>query len=359
MKTLKLDLGERSYPIYIGSGLLNDPRLLTASIAGSRIAIVSNETIAPLYLGKVKTLLSEYELVPVVLPDGEKYKNLEYLNHIFDALLEARCDRQTTLIALGGGVVGDMAGFAAACYMRGVPFIQIPTTLLAQVDSSVGGKTGVNHPLGKNMIGAFYQPKCVLIDTDTLATLPDRELSAGMAEVIKYGLIRDKDFFAWIEKNIEKLLARDSKVIAEAIFRCCQNKAEVVVEDEKETGTRALLNFGHTFAHAIEAGMGYGVWLHGEAVATGMLMAADLSQRSGYLTKDDCNRIESLLKKSHLPVRAPDRLDRSRMKELMSVDKKVSSGKLNLVLLRSIGQATVSNDFQEPLLDQTLDTMQG
>lgn len=358
MKTLKLDLGERSYPIYIGNGLLEDSKLLRSSILGSRVAIVSNETVAPLYLDKVKTLLSDYEPLSVILPDGEKYKNLEYLNHIFDALLEARCDRQTTLVALGGGVIGDMTGFAAASYMRGVHFIQIPTTLLAQVDSSVGGKTGVNHPLGKNMIGAFYQPKCVLIDTATLATLPDRELSAGLAEVIKYGLLRDADFFVWVENNIEKLLARDSEAIAEAIFRSCQNKAEVVAEDEKETGARVLLNLGHTFGHAIETGMGYGVWLHGEAVATGMLMAADLSQRLGYISTDDYNRIESLLIKSRLPVRAPGSLSQKRMKELMAVDKKVSAGKLNLVLLCSIGQAIVTNEFDESLLDQTLIALQ-
>ncbi len=258
MKTLELDLGDRSYPIYIGTGLLARAELLTSYIHGARVAIVSNTTVAPLYLARVRAALTRYQPLDVILPDGEQHKTLEVLNRIFDALLQNRCDRQTTIIALGGGVVGDMAGFAAAVYQRGVPFIQVPTTLLAQVDSSVGGKTGVNHALGKNMIGAFYQPRAVVIDTDTLGTLPDRELSAGLAEVIKYGLIRDPGFFEWLEAHMDRLLVRDPAALAEAIYRSCRNKAEVVVADEKEAGARALLNLGHTFGHAIETGMGYG-----------------------------------------------------------------------------------------------------
>ncbi|MDH5648427.1 MAG: 3-dehydroquinate synthase [Gammaproteobacteria bacterium] len=357
MKTLNLDLGLRSYPIHIGAGILQNSELLTAHIKGSRVAVVTNDTIAPLYLDAVLRLLNKHNPLSIILPDGEKYKNLEYLNHIFSDLLGARCDRQTTLIALGGGVIGDMTGFAAACYMRGVPFIQIPTTLLAQVDSSVGGKTGVNHPLGKNMIGAFYQPQCVLIDTNTLKTLPDRELSAGIAEVVKYGLIRDSDFFAWLETNMEGLLARDSSIVTEAIYQSCKHKAEVVAEDERETGARALLNLGHTFGHAIETGMGYGVWLHGEAVATGMVMAADLSRRMGFLSDNDCWRIETLIKKARLPVRAPKKLSGMQMRELMSVDKKATAGKINLVLLEALGKAVVTSKFSDADLSATLEAM--
>ncbi|HEU5339451.1 MAG TPA: 3-dehydroquinate synthase, partial [Sulfuricaulis sp.] len=258
MKTLHLDLGDRSYPIYIGSGLINQADLLKKHIAGGRVAIVTNDTVAPLYLAKLRSHLDTLQPLDVILPDGEQYKSLEVLNRVFDALLKAHCDRRTTLIALGGGVIGDMAGFAAASYQRGVPFIQIPTTLLSQVDSSVGGKTGVNHPLGKNMIGAFYQPRAVIIDTDTLNTLPDRELSAGLAEVIKYGLIRDAEFFTWLEANLEKLLARDADALTYAIYHSCRHKAEVVAVDERESGVRATLNLGHTFGHAIETGLGYG-----------------------------------------------------------------------------------------------------
>ena len=357
MKTLHLDLGERSYPIYIGSGLLDRADLLTRHVNASRLAIVTNETVAPLYLAKVRVHVASFQPVEVVLPDGEQYKTLEVLNRIFDALLSARCDRRTTIIALGGGVIGDMAGFASACYQRGVPFIQVPTTLLAQVDSSVGGKTGVNHPLGKNMIGAFYQPRAVIIDTDTLHTLPDRELSAGLAEVIKYGLIRDPEFFAWLENNIDKLLARDSEALAFAIHRSCWNKAEVVAADERESGVRATLNLGHTFGHAIETGLGYGNWLHGEAIAAGMLMAADLSQRLKWLSVADVARIEKLIRRARLPVRAPVSLDTARFLELMAVDKKVLDGRLRLGLLKRLGEAVVTDDFPRTQLEATLASM--
>jgi 3-dehydroquinate synthase len=354
MKTLKLELGIRSYPIHIGPGLLTRPELLTDHIAGRRVAIVSNETVAPLYLDKIRPALARFQPVEVILPDGEKYKTLEVLNRVYDALLAARCDRQTTIVALGGGVIGDMAGFAAATYQRGVPFIQVPTTLLSQVDSSVGGKTGVNHPLGKNMIGAFYQPKAVVIDTDTLNTLPDRELSAGLAEVIKYGLIRDTEFLAWLEANLDKLLARDPEALSHAIYRSCRNKAEVVAADETEAGIRAILNLGHTFGHAIETGMGYGEWLHGEAIAAGMVMAADLSCRLGWLARKDVERIEALLARARLPVKPPAGLTAERFRELMSVDKKVLAGQLRLVLLKRLGEAVVTAEFPAAALDETL-----
>jgi 3-dehydroquinate synthase len=308
-----------------------------------------------LYLARVAASLWAYRPVNVILPDGEQYKTLDVVNRIYTELLQARCDRKTTLVALGGGVVGDMAGFAAATYQRGVPFIQIPTTLLAQVDSSVGGKTGVNHPLGKNMIGAFHQPRCVLIDTDTLNTLPDNELSAGLAEIIKYGLISDAGFFAWLEQHMDALLARDVDAVSEAIERSCRNKAEVVAADEKEAGRRALLNLGHTFGHAIETGSGYGSWLHGEAVAAGMAMAADLSRRLGWLDDADVQRIENLLRRAHLPVRAPAALDAARLRDLMAVDKKVLDGKLRLVLLRRIGAAVIHDQTPPDLLAQTLE----
>jgi 3-dehydroquinate synthase len=357
MKTLPLDLGARSYPIYIGSGLLGQGDLLKRHIAGSRVAIVTNATVAPLYLAKVREHLHALRPVEVILPDGEEHKTLEVLNRIFDALLAARCDRRTTLIALGGGVIGDMAGFAAASYQRGVPLIQVPTTLLSQVDSSVGGKTGVNHPLGKNMIGAFYQPRAVIIDTDTLNTLPDRELASGLAEVIKYGLIRDPEFFAWLESNLDKLLARDAEALACAIHRSCRNKAEVVAADELESGVRATLNLGHTFGHAIETGLGYGEWLHGEAIAAGMAMAADLSRRLGWLTAAETARIEKLIRRARLPVRAPGSLSPARFLELMAVDKKVLDGRLRLVLLRHLGEAVVTDECPPAELEATLASM--
>jgi 3-dehydroquinate synthase len=357
MKTLPLELGERSYPIYIGAGLLGQAELLKKHIAGNRVAIVTNETVAPLYLARVRAHVSALQPVEVILPDGEQYKTLEILNRIFDALLAARCDRRTTLVALGGGVIGDMAGFAAASYQRGVPFIQVPTTLLSQVDSSVGGKTGVNHPLGKNMIGAFYQPRAVIIDTDTLNTLPDRELASGLAEVIKYGLIRDPEFFAWLEANLDKLLARDAEALAYAIHRSCHNKAEVVAADERESGVRATLNLGHTFGHAIETGLGYGEWLHGEAIAAGMVMAADLSRRLGWLTAAETARIEKLIRRARLPVRAPGSLSPARFLELMAVDKKVLDGRLRLVLLKHLGEAVVTDACPRAELEATLTSM--
>jgi 3-dehydroquinate synthase len=355
MKTLTLDLGERSYPLYIGQGLLDRGELLTKHIGGSRVLIVTNETVAPLYLDRLVASVQRYRPVQVVLPDGERYKTLDVVNRIYDRLLETHCDRKTTLVALGGGVVGDMGGFAAATYQRGIPFIQVPTTLLAQVDSSVGGKTGVNHALGKNMIGAFHQPRCVIIDTDTLATLPQNELCAGLAEVIKYGLISDPEFFDWLEKNIDALLARDATALGVAIERSCRNKATVVAADEREAGQRALLNLGHTFGHAIETGSGYGSWLHGEAVGVGMAMAADLSQRLGWLSAADRARVDNLLLRARLPVRSPAALDSARMLELMAVDKKVEDGRMRLVLLKRIGQAVISDSTPPALVKQTLD----
>lgn len=356
MITLRLDLGARSYPIYIGSGMLADAGLFTRHAAG-RVAIVTNETVGPLYLERVRNHFATSNPVVVTLPDGEQYKTLEILNRIFDALLGARCDRRTTIVALGGGVIGDMAGFAAATYQRGVPFIQVPTTLLSQVDSSVGGKTGVNHPLGKNMIGAFYQPRAVIIDTDTLNTLPDRELSAGLAEVIKYGLIRDPGFFLWLEDNMDALLRRDPAALAQAIERSCRNKADVVAADETEAGVRATLNLGHTFGHAIETGMGYGAWLHGEAVGAGMAMATDLSHRLGWLGKDELARTEQLLRRARLPVRAPADLTSQRFLELMAVDKKVLDGRMRLVLLKRIGESVVTDDYPREALAATLAAM--
>lgn len=355
MITLNVDLGERSYPIFIGRQLLGDAGLIKPYIAGTQVMVVTNETVAPLYLDKTLQAFSDYECDHVILPDGEQYKNLEELNRIFDQLLLQHFDRHCTLVALGGGVIGDMTGFAAACYQRGVPFIQIPTTLLAQVDSSVGGKTGVNHPQGKNMIGAFHQPRCVVIDTDTLETLDDRQLSAGVAEIIKYGLIRDTDFIAWLEQNMGKLLARDPETTAYAIETSCRCKAEVVAADEKESGIRALLNLGHTFGHAIETGAGYGNWLHGEAVGTGMLMAADLSMRQGWLGQQDVQRVENLIDKAELPTRAPHNMTYERFMELMAVDKKVREGKINLVLLKALGEAFVTSDFDPELLRQTIE----
>lgn len=356
MKTvLSVGLQERSYEIHIGAGLLTHADLLLAHIPHKRVAIVSNTTVAPLYLAQLTNTLKTIGVsaIEIVLPDGEQYKTSQTLNLIFDALLQHRCERSTPLIALGGGVIGDMTGFAAACYLRGVPFIQIPTTLLSQVDSSVGGKTGINHPLGKNMIGAFYQPQLVLADIDTLKTLPDRELSAGLAEVIKYGLIRDLAFLVWLEQNMDALIARDAQALQYAITRSCENKAEVVGVDERESGERALLNLGHTFGHAIETGMGYGVWLHGEAVAAGTLMAADLSCRLGWLTAAEVQRVRTLFKRANLPVIAPD-LGAEKYLEFMGHDKKVEQGKIRFVLLKKLGEAVMTADVPMPLLQQTL-----
>lgn len=354
MKTLTVDLGSRSYPIYIGEGLLDQAQLLLPHLAGSQVMLVSNETVAPLYLERVKAHLGEHRYAEVILPDGEEFKTLEVLDRIFDALLRARFDRRCTLVALGGGVVGDMTGFAAAVYQRGVAFIQIPTTLLAQVDSSVGGKTGVNHPLGKNMIGAFHQPRCVIADINTLDTLEQRQVSAGLAEVIKYGLIRDPEFFNWLEANMDGLVNRDHRLLAEAVDVSCRDKAEVVAADEREAGIRALLNLGHTFGHAIETGMGYGAWLHGEAVGAGMAMAADMSRRMQWIGAEDVERIAALLSRALLPVAAPDSLSAERFTELMSVDKKVQDGTLRLVLLKAIGDAVTTAEFDSEVLRQTL-----
>ena len=354
IKSLSVDLGDHSYPIHIGRDLLGKPELLTDYITGQQVLVVSNETVAPLYLDKTLSGLKNYQCETVILPDGEQYKTLDTVGLIYDALLKNRFDRQCTLIALGGGVVGDITGFAAATYQRGVNFIQIPTTLLAQVDSSVGGKTGVNHPLGKNMIGAFHQPQCVLIDTDTLNTLEDKELSAGLAEIIKYGLIRDPELFDWLEQHIPALLEKDPADLAYAIERSCQNKADVVAADEKETGQRALLNLGHTFGHAIEAGMGYGAWLHGEAVGTGMLMAADLSLRHGWITQEQMLRIKTILTLAKLPINTPPELDAEKFMNLMAVDKKVLAGKIRLILLNNIGESLVSDNYKPDLLSDTL-----
>lgn len=354
-KTLSLDLGERSYPIHIGTGLLSRSELFRARIRGRQVMIVSNETVSPLYMETVCDALSGYQVEQVILPDGEQFKSLDVLNLIYTALLEKRFNRTCCLVALGGGVIGDMTGFAAATYQRGVDFIQVPTSLLAQVDSSVGGKTGVNHPLGKNMIGAFHQPRCVLADISTLDTLDDRQLSAGVAEIIKYGLIGDARFFAWLEQNIDKLLARDTAALSYAIERSCQCKADIVAADERESGQRALLNLGHTFGHAIETGAGYGSWLHGEAVAAGMAMAADLSARHGWLDTATAGRIRELLKRARLPVDPPGEISKERFLELMSVDKKVDSSGLRLILLDSIGKAKVCSDYDARLLGQTLE----
>jgi 3-dehydroquinate synthase len=316
--------------------------------------VVSNETVAPLYLDRLLQQFPDKRVDRVILPDGEVYKDLPHLNLIFDALLEKRHNRTTTLVALGGGVVGDMTGFAAACYQRGVDFIQVPTTLLSQVDSSVGGKTGVNHPLGKNMIGAFHQPRAVLAATDLLATLPERELSAGLAEVIKYGLIHDAEFFAWLEGSMPALRAREPEALAYAIHRSCTIKAAIVARDERESGVRALLNLGHTFGHAIETDQGYGRWLHGEAVGVGMLMAANLSARLGWLSSVELTRIGQVLQAAGLPLAPPESMSRKRFMELMAVDKKVIDGSLRLVLLKRIGQGVVSADFPPQALQQTL-----
>ena len=352
--TLNLDLGIRSYPIHIGPGLLGNQDLLREHIPGKQVLVVSNETVAPLYLEAVLDSLSGFTVHTVILADGEKFKNLDTLNQIYNGLLEARFNRHCCLLALGGGVVGDMTGFAAATYQRGVDFIQIPTTLLAQVDSSVGGKTGVNHRLGKNMIGAFHQPRCVLADTDTLNTLDDRQLSAGIAEVVKYGLIRDAGFFAWLEENLTLLLSRHTTALVHAIEQSCRCKAEIVAADEHESGQRALLNFGHTFGHAIETGMGYGNWLHGEAVAAGMTMAADLSHRHGWLTADDVARIKTFLTQAALPVRLPESMSQDQFLALMAVDKKAIDSGLRLILLHAIGDAFVCDNFEPALLSQTL-----
>jgi 3-dehydroquinate synthase len=354
MKKLNLDLGEKSYPIYIGENLLTHADYLTKHITGNQVMIVSNTTVAPLYIDKVKSLLTDFEVCEVILPDGEQYKNLDTVNQIFTNLLENRFDRSSTLIALGGGVVGDMTGYAAACYQRGVNFIQIPTTLLSQVDSSVGGKTGVNHPLGKNMIGAFYQPKAVIIDVDTLITLPKREFSAGMAEVIKYGLLGNENFLSFIEKNVDSLMNKEKSSVIDAIYQSCKDKANIVAEDELEAGKRALLNLGHTFGHAIENSMGYGNYLHGEAISIGMYMAAVMSEKEGFIDQSQVSRVKSILENCELPTRLTGKINFSDFSKSMSVDKKVLKGKIRLVLLKTIGAAFISDDYHKEFLDQTI-----
>ena len=348
MQSIEVPLGERAYTILIGRGLLKDASLLTPYLR-RRAAIVTNTVVGPLYLAALQTALADQgvDSFAVVLPDGEQHKDWASLAAVFDALLEQHCERSTPLIALGGGVIGDTTGFAAACYQRGAPFLQLPTTLLSQVDSSVGGKTAINHPRGKNMIGAFYQPKRVVIDTETLSTLPAREFSAGMAEVIKYGLIRDPEFFEWLEDNVDAVMARKNDALQFAIARSCQNKAAVVVADETEQGERALLNLGHTFGHAIETGLGYGAWLHGEAVAAGTMIAAQLSQRLGWLRPSEVERIGRLFVRAGLPVAGPAALTSGRYLELMAHDKKVSDGKLRLILLQAIGKAIIYGDASQ------------
>jgi len=354
--TLNVGLGDRSYPIHIGHDLVNHLELLLEYLPKKRVAIVTNTTVAPLYLERVKMQLEQHGITvqTIILPDGEQYKTAASLNHIYDELLRQRSERSTPLIALGGGVIGDMTGYAAATYLRGVPFIQIPTTLLAQVDSSVGGKTGINHPLGKNMIGAFYQPKVVLADTATLNTLADKELRAGIAEVIKYGLIRDVEFLTWLEQNMSKLLVRDTDALQYAIAHSCHHKAEVVGADELESGERATLNLGHTFGHAIENGMGYGAWLHGEAVAAGTIMAVDLSVRLGWLTAADCQRVRALFELAGLPTVSP-KMGADKYLSLMGLDKKVVGGKIRFVLLHALGKAIITDDVPEDLLRLTLE----
>ena len=356
MQTLQVDLGERSYPIYIGADILVRPDLLASHIAGRQVAIVTNETVAPLYLRALESVLGGYMLTSVVLPDGEAFKTWETLQKIFDAMLTARHDRRTTVIALGGGVIGDMAGFAAACYQRGVNFIQVPTALRSQVDSSVGGQTGINHPLGKNMVGAFYQPQAVLLDTASLSTLPARELSAGLAEVIKYGLICDADFLVWLEQNMAALRALDQSALTVAIERSCAAKARVVGADERESGVRATLNLGHTFGHAIETHQGYGVWLHGEAVAAGTVMALEMSRRLGWISTADRDRAMRLFQAAGLPVVPPADMTPNDFLEHMAIDKKVLDGRLRLVLLRRLGEAVVTGDYPHEILHATLAT---
>lgn len=354
MSDLLVDLGDRSYSVVIKNNLFDNPKVLTDQIKGKQVCVVTNTTVGPLYLDKVLAMLDGFNVDVVTLNDGEQYKTLDSVNDIFTHLLSNTHSRKTTLIALGGGVVGDMTGYAAASYQRGVDFIQIPTTLLSQVDSSVGGKTGVNHPLGKNMIGAFKQPNIVLANVDTLQTLSDRELSAGISEVIKYGLLYDEKFLTWLEENMQALVNRDNDALTYAIFRSCEIKAEIVAQDEKESGIRALLNLGHTFGHAIETTMGYGQWLHGEAVATGMVMAAHLSLLEGDISKQDFNRVVQIIQSANLPVNPPESMAAQDFVEKMSVDKKVIDGQLRLVLFESIGKAILTDGFNVDLLQKTL-----
>jgi 3-dehydroquinate synthase len=355
METIDIQFDKRSYPIYVGEGLISDYELIRQHLPHNKVAVVTNDLVADIYLKPLLDSLSPHkDIISIILSDGEKHKNTNSLNNIYSELLKNNADRNTTLIALGGGVIGDITGFAAATYMRGINFIQMPTTLLSQVDSSVGGKTGINHPQGKNMIGAFYQPKCVITDVNVLKTLPSRELSAGLAEVIKYGLIRDKVFFEWLEANIQPLVGMKPEYLTEAILRSCQNKADVVEADEFESGVRAILNLGHTFGHAIEVAQGYGNWLHGEAVGVGMIMAAKLSQAMGWLSQADIERIILLIKNAGLPT-VPPNISVDKYIELMMLDKKTKDGKINLVLQKSMGEAVLSNSYDPSKLRHILE----
>jgi len=353
MKILNVELGDRSYPIYIGSSLLEDKKIITRHIKTKTICIVSNTTVSKLYLENLKNLLDDYQVLEAIIDDGEEFKNYDSLNHIYTKLLENQCNRDTTILALGGGVVGDIAGYAAASFLRGIPFIQIPTTLLAQVDSSVGGKTGINHFLGKNMIGAFYQPQSVVIDLNVLNTLDNRQISAGLAEVIKYGLIWDKDFFKYLEKNIENLKQLDFEHLEQVIYRSCEIKAKVVSEDEKESGIRAILNLGHTFGHAIEKCLGYGDWLHGEAVGCGMVMAAKVSLAQGWLNESEFDRVKDLISRANLPIKKPDIVYEDFI-GAMKLDKKNKDKEIYLVLQKGIGQAIVTNKYSSSALDDVI-----
>ena len=355
MQTVTVDLDDRSYPIFIGANLLENADLLLPHIGSGRVVVVTNEIVAPIYLERVQLQFGRQFGSSIVLPDGEATKNLDTIGQIYDHLLLGKYDRKTTLVALGGGVVGDITGFAAATFQRGVNFLQIPTTLLAQVDSSVGGKTGVNHALGKNMIGSFYQPKCVVADTAVLRSLPEREVRAGLAEVLKYGLINNPEFFAWLAHNSTELLELDNACISEAIKICCEAKANIVAQDEKESGIRALLNLGHTFGHAIETASGYGVWLHGETVAMGMVMAADLSKRLGWLNSAEAVQIREVLEKNFgMPVEPPADITVAQYLDLMSSDKKAELGKLRFILLKAIGEAVITGDVENAVLESTL-----
>ncbi|NKB33407.1 MAG: 3-dehydroquinate synthase [Pseudomonadales bacterium] len=355
MQTVNVDLGDRSYPIFIGAKLFEDPSLLLPFIGKGRVVIVTNEIVAPLYLDRVQDQLGKQFGSVIILPDGEETKSLDTIAHIYDHLLEGKYDRKTTLVALGGGVVGDITGFAAATYQRGINFLQIPTTLLAQVDSSVGGKTGVNHALGKNMIGAFYQPQCVIADTEVLQSLPEREIKAGLAEVLKYGLINNEEFFDWLAANSESILNLEGESISNAVKICCMAKAELVAQDEKEVGVRALLNLGHTFGHAIETATGYGTWLHGETVAMGMVMAADLSRRLGWLDSQAAARIREVIEKNFgMPVEPPADITIEQYLDLMSSDKKAELGKIRFILLKAIGEAVIEGDVESEILKSTL-----
>lgn len=353
MKILNVELGDRSYPIYIGSGLLVDPEIITSHIKTKTICIVSNTTVSKLYLENLKNLLDDYQVVEAIIDDGEEFKNYDSLNYIYTKLLENQCNRDTTILALGGGVVGDIAGYAAASFLRGIPFVQIPTTLLAQVDSSVGGKTGINHLLGKNMIGAFYQPQAVVIDLNVLKTLDNRQISAGLAEVIKYGLIWDEDFFKYLEVNIENLKQLDFDHLEHVIYRSCEIKAKVVSEDEKESGIRAILNLGHTFGHAIENCLGYGEWLHGEAVGCGMVLAAKMSLTQAWLSESEFDRVKDLISRANLPIEKP-KIDYENFIGAMKLDKKNKDKEIYLVLQQGIGKAIVTNKYSSNTLDEII-----